>query len=95
MVRRLDYTSIITRYVVDEFVPDIAVADLSPDYDLLAGGVIDSLALLKVVDWITQRFGVSLDDVELSPDNFRTVDSIEAFVKAAVAATTGQERNAA
>jgi acyl carrier protein len=80
-------TAVITRYIVEEFLPDMRTGDLAPDYDLLAGGVIDSLALLKVVDWLGERFQLSLDDVELSPDNFRTVEQISAFVAAARAAT--------
>ena len=80
-------TAVVTRYIVEEFLPDVRTSDLAPDYDLLAGGVIDSLALLKVVDWLCERFELSLDDVDLSPDNFRTVEEICAFVAAARAAT--------
>jgi len=80
-----DHTNTITRYIVDEFVPDISTADLAADYDLFAGGVIDSLALLKVIDWLGERFRLSLDDVELSPDDFRTVQDINAFIGAASA----------
>jgi len=76
----VDHTAVITRYIVDEFVPDIGVDELTADYDLFAGGVIDSLALLRVIDWLGTRFQLSLDDVELSPDNFRTIDDINAFI---------------
>ena len=80
-----DHTNTITRYIVDEFVPDISTAELAADYDLFAGGVIDSLALLKVIDWLGERFRLSLDDVELTPDNFRTVRDINTFIGAASA----------
>jgi acyl carrier protein len=76
----LDHTTTITQYIVDEFVPDVRLADLAADYDLFAGGVIDSLALLKVLDWLGDRFQLNLDDVELSPDNFRTIHNINAFI---------------
>ncbi len=79
----MDNTAVITRYIVDEFLPDIDVGDLTKDYDLFAGGVIDSLALLKVIDWLGTRFQLSLDDVELVPDNFRTVEDINTFIAAA------------
>lgn len=79
----MDNTAVITRYIVDEFLPDIGVADLAADYDLFTGGVIDSLALLKVIDWLGERFQLSLDDIELTPDNFRTVHDINEFVSAA------------
>lgn len=89
----LDHTTTITQYIVDEFVPDVRTADLAADYDLFAGGVIDSLALLKVLDWLGDRFQLDLDEIELSPDNFRTVQDINAFVGAAGAQrTSGGQR---
>ncbi|MGB3438317.1 MAG: acyl carrier protein [Actinophytocola sp.] len=76
-------TNVITSWIVREFLPDVHESELESDYDLLANGVIDSLALLRVVDWITTEFDLSVDELDLSPDNFRTVDSISAFVTAA------------
>jgi len=76
-------TQTITKYIVREFLPDVEVNDLAPDYDLLKNGVIDSLALLRVVDWIAEEFDVSIEDLDLSPDNFRTVENIDALVASA------------
>jgi acyl carrier protein len=76
-------TQIITSYIVREFLPDVSTDELEVDYDLLAGGVIDSLALLRVVDWISTEFALSIEDLDLSPDNFRTVGNISALVTSA------------
>jgi acyl carrier protein len=73
----------ITSYIVREFLPDVAETDLDADYDLLKNGVIDSLALLRVVDWIAAEFRVAIEDLDLSPDNFRTVEDIDALVASA------------
>ncbi|TDV47887.1 acyl carrier protein [Actinophytocola oryzae] len=73
----------ITRYIVTEFLPDVHESELESDYDLLKNGVIDSLALLRVVDWIAAEFEVSVEDLDLSPDNFRTVENIDAMVASA------------
>jgi acyl carrier protein len=74
---------IITTYIVREFLPDVHESELDSDYDLLKNGVIDSLALLRVVDWIAEEFDVSIEDLDLSPDNFRTVENISALVASA------------
>jgi acyl carrier protein len=79
----MENKTIITSYLVREFLPDIRTDELESDYDLLAGGVIDSLALLRVVDWITTEFDLSIDELDLSPDNFRSVDNISALVSSA------------
>lgn len=73
----------ITAYIVREFLPDVQESELDHDYDLLKNGVIDSLALLRVVDWIAVEFDVSIEDLDLAPDNFRTVGNIDALVASA------------
>jgi acyl carrier protein len=82
-------TRTIKRFVLDEFLPDLTENQLATDYDLVDGGVIDSLGLLKLIAWLEQRFGVAVDDVELDPDSFRTIDAIDAFIASAVPAVAG------
>lgn len=77
----MDHIQRITKFLVDEFLPDVLADSLAADYDLLSGGVLDSLGLLKVIAWLEDRFDVVIDDVEIEPDNFRTVAAIDAFVR--------------
>lgn len=86
----MDNTAIITRYLVEEFLPDVDATDLPPDYDLFAGGVVDSLALLKIIDWLGDRFHLDLDEVDISPEHFRTVNAINAFIDNAGAQLVGK-----
>ena len=60
--------------------PDVPVEELDDDFDLLTGGVVDSLGLLKVVAWLEDEFDIAVDDSELGPDSFRTVAAIKAYV---------------
>jgi acyl carrier protein len=77
----MDETTVkIKQFIVDEFMPDVPVEDLDDDFDLLTGGVVDSLGLLKVVAWLEDEFDIGVDDSELGPDSFRTVAAIKAFV---------------
>ena len=70
----------IKQFVVDEFMPDVPTEELDADFDLLTGGVVDSLGLLKVVAWLEDEFDIGVDDSELGPDSFRTVAAINAYV---------------
>ncbi len=79
----MDHIREITDFVVQEFLPDVTSSELGADYDLLAGGVIDSLGLLKVIAWLEERFELDVDDVELAPDSFRTVAAMSDFVERA------------
>lgn len=50
------------------------------DQELL-GDVLDSLALLQLVEFIEDQFSFEVDDTEMVPENFRTIDHLERFVR--------------
>lgn len=58
----------------------LSVVAPSVDADLVAAGLLDSLALVELFLLLEERFGitVTLDDITL--DDFRAVSSIAAFV---------------
>jgi acyl carrier protein len=47
---------------------------------LLDTGLLDSLGILDVVEFVEQRFGIPLSDDDLVPENFQTVESLSAFL---------------
>ncbi|MFE9039356.1 acyl carrier protein [Streptomyces sp. NPDC007818] len=77
----------IARFVVARFLPGVDVAELEPDYDLLATAVIDSLGLLRIASWLERTHGVVVPDRELTGPRFRSVRAIHET--AARAAATG------
>ncbi|MEO3870706.1 acyl carrier protein [Nonomuraea sp. B12E4] len=79
----MNHTDTIKQFLIKEFLPDITPDELDADHDLLTGGVIDSLGLLKLIAWIEGEFGVAVGDTDLDPDNFRTVAAIAAFADSA------------
>ena len=68
-------------YVVSEYLPEVSPEELDPAYDLLDTGVVDSLRLLQLIGWVGERYGIPIDDVEISPDDFRSVNAICAFIE--------------
>ena len=73
----------ITRYVVSEYLPGTAPEELDSTYDLLDTGVVDSLRLLQLIAWLGDRYRIPMDDLDISPENFRSVDAMTAFVTTA------------
>ena len=76
-----DTTMKVKQFVVDEFMPDVSPEELDENFDLLAGGVVDSLGLLKVVAWLESEYGLEVDESELGPESFRTVSSIREYIE--------------
>jgi acyl carrier protein len=50
------------------------------DSDPLFPDVIDSLGVMEVVDFVEERYGVSIGEDDLLADNFRSLDAIAALV---------------
>ena len=74
--------SVINDYISREIVQDPAVLPLSNDTSLLTGGILDSLSLLRLVVFLQDRFQVTVDETDLLPENFDSVDAICAYLRA-------------
>ncbi|MCA9731247.1 MAG: acyl carrier protein [Deferribacteres bacterium] len=55
-------------------------AGVGDDDSLLMAGIIDSLKMMDLITFLEKEFGVSIDDDELMPENFDSIDAIESFV---------------
>lgn len=74
--------SVINDYISREIVQDQAVLPLSNDTSLLKGGILDSLSLLRLVVFVQERFQLTVDETDLLPENFDSVDAICAYLRA-------------
>ena len=48
---------------------------------LLESGIIDSLGVLDMVSFIESQFGIHVEDDELVPENFQTIEQIARFIE--------------
>lgn len=76
-----DKADVIEKFVVEEITGDLVPGPLAHDEDLLAADLIDSLGITSLVDFLEGRFGISIADEDLNPDNFRSVNAIVSFVE--------------
>jgi acyl carrier protein len=69
----------VKNFVVDNFL--FGNADgLEEDTSFLEAGILDSTGVMEVVAFLESRFGVRVDDEELTPENLDSIASIGAFV---------------
>lgn len=55
--------------------------DFSEPVDFIEEGMLDSFDVINLVTTLDSEFGISIDGVDVSPDNFSTVDKIVALLK--------------
>ena len=44
-------------------------------------GLLDSMGLLFLIEYLNENYGIQVSDDELNPNNFESIDSIVDFVK--------------
>ncbi len=76
----MDTATIVTGFIGDELRQRNDRVSLGPDESLISTGILDSLALLKLILFIEERFSVKVMDGEVIPGNFETIARIAAFV---------------
>lgn len=73
--------AVIRDYISRELIRDPAVLPLQNSTPLLDSGVLDSLSLLRLVVFIQEQFGITMDDLDVVPEHFASVDAICAYLR--------------
>jgi acyl carrier protein len=71
----------IQRFIVEDIALRHGIPDVAVDEDLIRRGVVDSLGVQEVVAFCENRYGIRVDAADLVPENFRTVQSLAAYVE--------------
>ena len=61
------------------------INEVSDDQSLMVSGIIDSLAIFRLVAFLEDSFRVRIGDDEIVPENFQSVNDIESFVSGKLA----------
>jgi acyl carrier protein len=54
---------------------------ITDDVALLDEGIIDSLGVLDLINFIEEEFKISISDEDLVPENFQSIQSIVIFIE--------------
>jgi acyl carrier protein len=76
-----DVRTDIRGFIEDNFLylrPDVVLGDAD---DFLQLGIIDSLGFVELVEEVQARYGVDVQDVEITEENFGSIEAIVGFVE--------------
>jgi len=74
----------IREFIVETFLFGDAEG-LSDDTSFMETGLIDSMGILKVADFIDRTYGIKLQPDQFIPDNLDSVENITGFVSRSIA----------
>jgi len=55
--------------------------DFTQDVDFIEAGMLDSFDVIMLVNTLDEKLGISIDGIDVVPENFSSVEKIEALLK--------------
>lgn len=81
-----DIREAVKAFIMEEFLPGEDPAELTPTTPLITGGILDSIATMKLVLFMEERYGVTLAAHETDPEHLDTISDIARLIAAKRAA---------
>jgi acyl carrier protein len=71
----------VKKYILETFLPGENPDELKETTPLISGGILDSIATLKLVMFLEERFGISVEAHEADREHLDTLSDIAALVE--------------
>ena len=85
MGRTTELETTIRNFLISDIVVGEGAENITPDTALLAEGLIDSMALMRIVTYLESDLGAKIEDEALLPENFESIRAIARLVDKAAA----------
>jgi acyl carrier protein len=72
----------VRNFIVEELNWDGQASELTAEYPLIDGRVIDSLGIVQMVSFLEEEFGIRVGSEEVVPSNFESIRRLADFVNA-------------
>lgn len=76
-----DTKGILKEFILQEFLPGEDPSELTDTTPLITAGILDSIATVKLVMFIEERFNITLQAHETDPDYLNTIDLIANLIE--------------
>ena len=72
----------IIHYIVSELHDGQSDIEIAPDEDLLASGLVESMGMMRLIQFIEEEFELKVAPQDMTIENFMTVEAMANFIKA-------------
>jgi acyl carrier protein len=76
-------------YIRTQLSTDVSTIDM--DCNLWTEGYLDSTAILELILWLESTFNITIENEDLTPENFATLRNIEEFTQRSMAAQVDRQ----
>ncbi len=68
-------------FILDNYMIGESEEDLDNDDSFLEKGIIDSTGILELVMFIEETYDIEVEDDEVIPENFDSIDRLSAYIR--------------
>lgn len=76
-----DIKQAVKDFILAEFLPGEDPNELTESTPLITGGILDSIATMKLVLFMEERYGVTLEAHETDPEHLDTITDIAQLIR--------------
>ncbi len=70
----------IINFIIEKLHDGRADLEISPEDDLLGSGLIESMAMMRLIAFIEEEYSIKVSPQEMTIENFMTVEAMVNFV---------------
>ncbi len=78
--KNMQLKSEIRNFIIENYLYGQDGNDFADDTSFLEKGIIDSTGVLELVSFVQEKYGISVADEELIPDNFDSIQNLSDFI---------------
>ena len=71
---------VVRQFIVDTFLFGSEDEPFGDNDSFLEKGIIDSTGVLELIEFIEENYGINVEDDELVPDNFDSLDNVAVYI---------------
>ncbi len=75
-----DIAKVVQHFILQEFLPGEDPQELTPRTPLITGGILDSISTLKLVVFLEERFGITVEAYEAGVEHLDSIGQIADLV---------------
>jgi acyl carrier protein len=77
----MDVESTLKEFIQGNFLACKGMTEIANEDSLLDTGLVDSAGVFELASFMERTFGVELDDTDIIPENFESINSLSAFIR--------------
>lgn len=78
--RKNDIKGEMRQFIINNYLRDAENARLSDDDSFLEQGIIDSIGVIELTNFIQREYDIKIEVAEIIPENFDTLNNLERYI---------------